>query len=189
MSESPAPPTSEPLEAALTSADESLRLNHWLPPQNGIVPRIRIGQRWVNMLWALPIGTAALIVLIAIAQSLRELPGVTAFIKRYPGIFPQANVAGRDGGIERRDLGCQFRLVVAEIGPQGFWQCLRPGKAAFVFEPLHGRHQLIGKAAMLDAVYAARSTIAQRALEQQRGRHLIGGQPFLSSGRSVNQGA
>ena len=46
MNESPAPSASEPLEAALTSADDRLRLNHWLPPQNGIVPRIRIGQRW-----------------------------------------------------------------------------------------------------------------------------------------------
>ena len=80
MNESPAPSASEPLKAALTSADDRLRLNHWLPPQNGIVPRIRIGQRWVNVLWALPIGTATLIVLIAIAQSLRGLPGVTAFI-------------------------------------------------------------------------------------------------------------
>ena len=80
MNESPVPSTSEPLEAALTSADDRLHLSHWLPPQNGIAPRIRIGQRWVNVLWALPIGTAALIALIAIAQSLRELPGVTAFI-------------------------------------------------------------------------------------------------------------
>jgi hypothetical protein len=38
------------------------------------------------VLWALPIGAAALVVLIAAAQSLRELPGVQAFIKNYPGI-------------------------------------------------------------------------------------------------------
>lgn len=76
----------KPLESALTGADDRLRLNHWLPPQNGIVPRIRIGRRWVSTLWALPIGAAALILLIAIAQSLRELAGVKAFIKHYPGI-------------------------------------------------------------------------------------------------------
>ena len=35
-------------------------LNHWMPPQDGIVPRIRIGKRWVNALWALPIGATAL---------------------------------------------------------------------------------------------------------------------------------
>ena len=42
------------------------------------------------MLWGLPIVTMALIVLIALAQSLRELPGVATFIKRYPGIAQQA---------------------------------------------------------------------------------------------------
>jgi len=61
-----------------------------LPPQNGIVPQIRIGSRWISVLWGSPIGTTALIVLIAIAQSLRELTGVTAFIKRYPGIAQAA---------------------------------------------------------------------------------------------------
>jgi methionine sulfoxide reductase catalytic subunit len=91
MSESPARPTAaEPLEAALTGADDRLRLNHWLPPQTGIAPRIRIGRRWINVLWALPLGVAVLIVLIAVAQSLRELPGVTAFIKHYPGISQTA---------------------------------------------------------------------------------------------------
>lgn len=49
MSEIPAVP--EPLEAALTGADDHLRLNHWLPPQNGIAPRIRIGRRWISALW------------------------------------------------------------------------------------------------------------------------------------------
>jgi sulfoxide reductase catalytic subunit YedY len=88
MSDTPAMP--EPLEAALTGADDRLRLNHWLPPQNGIVPRIRIGRRWISTLWALPIGAAAMILLIAIAQSLRELPRVAAFIKRYPGIAQAA---------------------------------------------------------------------------------------------------
>ena len=42
------------------------------------------------MLWGLPIGAAALIILIAIAQSLRELPSVKAFIERYPGIAQAA---------------------------------------------------------------------------------------------------
>ena len=61
MTETPAQPmTPEPLESALTGADDRLLLNHWMPPQAGIVPRIRIGQRWVSTLWALPIGAAAL---------------------------------------------------------------------------------------------------------------------------------
>lgn len=58
--------------------------------QAGIVPRIRIGERSVSTLWGLPIGAAALIVLVAIAQSLRELLSVQAFIKQYPGIAQAA---------------------------------------------------------------------------------------------------
>jgi len=78
--------TPEPLETALSGADDRLLLTHWLPPQEGIVPRVRFGRRWISVLWALPLGAAGLVVLIAIAQSLRELPGVQAFIKANPGI-------------------------------------------------------------------------------------------------------
>ena len=70
------PPSPEPLRAKLSDADDRIRLNHWMPPQQGIFPRIRIGSRWINTLWALPIGAAALLCLIALAQSLRELPSV-----------------------------------------------------------------------------------------------------------------
>jgi sulfoxide reductase catalytic subunit YedY len=57
MSDLPAQPmTPELLEGALTDADDRLLLNHWMPPQAGIVSRIRIGQRWVSTLWALPSG-------------------------------------------------------------------------------------------------------------------------------------
>jgi len=78
--------TVELLEGALTGADDRLRLNHWLPPQAGIVPRIRVGAWRFSVLSALPIGAAILIVLIAVAQNVRELPGVKAFITHYPGI-------------------------------------------------------------------------------------------------------
>lgn len=80
------PGAPEPLERSLSDADDRLLLNHWMPPQAGIVPRLRLGQRWISVLWALPIGTTALVVLIAIAQSLRELPAVKSFIVRHPGI-------------------------------------------------------------------------------------------------------
>src|ERR1700730_2819 len=74
----PQPPSTEPLRASLSDADDRLRLNHWMAPQQGIAPRIRIGRRWVNTLWGLPIGAAALLGLIASAQSLLELPLVAA---------------------------------------------------------------------------------------------------------------
>ncbi|MEO8926415.1 MAG: molybdopterin-dependent oxidoreductase [Caulobacteraceae bacterium] len=76
----------DPLAAALSDADDRLRLSHWLPPRAGIAPRVRIGQRWISTLWALPIGAAGLVILIAAAQSLRETSPVKAFIQRYPGI-------------------------------------------------------------------------------------------------------
>jgi len=41
----------DPIETCLNSADARVRLNHWLPPQAGVVPRIRIGQHWINVLW------------------------------------------------------------------------------------------------------------------------------------------
>jgi methionine sulfoxide reductase catalytic subunit len=87
MTETPEPTAfPEPLEASLTHADDRLLLSHWLPPQGGIAPRVRIGRRWVNIFWALPIGGAALMLLIALAQSLRALPGVQTFIRQHPGI-------------------------------------------------------------------------------------------------------
>jgi len=84
------PPSPEPLRASLSDADDRIRLDHWIPPQQGIAPRIRIGGRWINTLWALPIGAAALLCLIALAQSLREIPNVEAFIREHPGIAQSA---------------------------------------------------------------------------------------------------
>ncbi len=83
-------PPHDPLAAKLSAADDRILLSHWLPPQEGIVPRIRIGRRWVSTLWALPIGVAVLILLIAVAQSLRELPSIQGFIKEYSGIAQAA---------------------------------------------------------------------------------------------------
>ena len=87
----PAPPH-DPVEASLSPADDRVRLNHWLPPQAGVVPRIRIGQSWVNVLWALPIAFVLLVIGVAIAQALRQVPAVQEFLVRYPGI-PQSAVA------------------------------------------------------------------------------------------------
>jgi methionine sulfoxide reductase catalytic subunit len=75
----------EPTDSTLSSADDRIVLADWVPPREGIVPHVRIGTRWISLLWAIPIGAAALVVLIALAQALRELPAVQDFIKRYPG--------------------------------------------------------------------------------------------------------
>ena len=83
-------PPHDPIASTLSAADDRIVLSDWLPPQEGIVPRIRIGRRWISILWAIPIGAAALVLLIALAQSLRELPSVQAFIQEYPGIAQSA---------------------------------------------------------------------------------------------------
>ena len=80
------PPVHDPLAASLTQADDRVLLNHWLPPQAGIVPRIRFGSRWVNVLWALPVVFVLLVTGVAVAQALRTLPSVQAFLVRYPGV-------------------------------------------------------------------------------------------------------
>jgi len=83
-------PPHDPIASTLTTADDRIVLSDWTPPREGIVPRIRIGRRWISILWALPIGAAALVLVIALAQSLRELQSVQAFINAYPGIAQAA---------------------------------------------------------------------------------------------------
>jgi sulfoxide reductase catalytic subunit YedY len=83
-------PPHDPIASTLTTADDRIILSDWTPPREGIVPRIRIGRRWISILWAIPIGVATLVLLIALAQSLREFPSVQAFIEDYPGIAQAA---------------------------------------------------------------------------------------------------
>jgi methionine sulfoxide reductase catalytic subunit len=83
-------PPHDPIASTLSSADDRIVLTHWLPPQTGTAPQIRLGGRWFNLLWMIPIGAAALVILIAVAQSLRELPDIQAFIRTYPGIAQAA---------------------------------------------------------------------------------------------------
>lgn len=78
-------PPRDPLEMRLTTADDRIRLSDWTPPQAGVVPRVRIGKRWVNVLWIIPIVTAILIIGIAVCRELRTIPAVQEFIAQYPG--------------------------------------------------------------------------------------------------------
>ena len=78
--------THDPLEGALSAADDRVRLNHWLPPQAGVVPKVRFGRHWVNALWALPLIFTLLVIGVAGCQALRQVPSVQEFLVRYPGI-------------------------------------------------------------------------------------------------------
>ena len=80
----------DPLVTSLSAADDRIRLSTWLPPQTGVVPRFRIGRRWINILWAMPLVIVLLILGIAVAQQLRTMPGVQEFIVRYPGVPPSS---------------------------------------------------------------------------------------------------
>jgi len=82
--------THDPIEANLSPAGDRVLLNDWLPPQVGVVPKIRIGRHWFNVLWALPIGFVLAVIGVAMAQALRELPAVQDFLMRYPGVPPSA---------------------------------------------------------------------------------------------------
>jgi methionine sulfoxide reductase catalytic subunit len=78
-------PQQKTFETSLSSAEDHVHLSTWMPQQSGIVPRIRIGQRWINILWAIPLSVVLLILAIAFAQQLRTIPLIQNFILRYPG--------------------------------------------------------------------------------------------------------
>ncbi len=82
--------------AELTRGEESVNPATWagsVPIAQGIAPRLRVGQKWFNLLWLLPIGFLALIVAVAAAKGLRGTPAIERFIARYPGtIKPGAGV-------------------------------------------------------------------------------------------------
>ena len=81
----------DPLAAKLSAADDRILLNHWFRPLEGIVPRVRLGKRWISVLWALPLGFAALILVIALAQGLLEVPAVRRIRDtHHPGIAQAA---------------------------------------------------------------------------------------------------
>ncbi|MGH9487523.1 MAG: molybdopterin-dependent oxidoreductase [Terriglobales bacterium] len=72
-------------EEQLAKGEDYLNRKKWLPPQSGIIPRVRVAGWWINVLWAIPIGAVGLVICIAIAQELRTLPAVQHFIAAYPG--------------------------------------------------------------------------------------------------------
>ena len=82
----------DPLEARLSKASGSIRPSSWLPPQWGEVPRIRLGERRINVLWAIPLAFVILVLGIAVCQGLYETPWFQQFLARYPGIPIAAQV-------------------------------------------------------------------------------------------------
>lgn len=69
--------------------DQRIDLDDWaggLPQhEKAQVPAVRIGRRWVNSLWLLPIGFIGLLLAVAVAHQLRQYGWMQSFIERYPG--------------------------------------------------------------------------------------------------------
>jgi DMSO/TMAO reductase YedYZ molybdopterin-dependent catalytic subunit/thiosulfate reductase cytochrome b subunit len=135
----------DPIASTLSSADDRVELSHWLPPQQGVVPQIRIGRRWYSTLWALPLGAAGLVILIAVAQSVRELPSVRRFIAAYPGIAQAAPSV--DSGFPwwlqlQHSLNMLFMMFIIRAGiqiladhPRLYWtRDCTPGTEWFRFQ-------------------------------------------------------
>ncbi len=90
----PSPP--EVSAPNLTRGDDVVDVATWagsIPASSGVAPRARLGSRWFNLLWLLPIGFVGLLGCVAAAKGLRGMPSVQRFIAEYPGIDPR----GRDG--------------------------------------------------------------------------------------------
>lgn len=72
----------------LTTGEEVIDPSTWagaVPVAHGVAPRLRLGRRWFNLLWLLPLDLFAALVAVAIAQGLRQTETATSFINRFPG--------------------------------------------------------------------------------------------------------
>jgi methionine sulfoxide reductase catalytic subunit len=69
-----------------------------IPQVQGIAPRVRIGSsRWFNLLWLLPLGFVCLIVAVAAAKGMRNMPSVERFVARYPGTIETPDARANPG--------------------------------------------------------------------------------------------
>ena len=84
------PQAHDSLEARISRASDSIEPSTWLPPQWAQIPRIRIGKRWVNVLWILPLAFVILVLGIAVCQGLYDSQWFHGFAARYPGISKSA---------------------------------------------------------------------------------------------------
>ncbi len=75
-------------EVSLTKPSETIDVAEWagsIPQGGGTPPHVRVGRRWINLLWSIPIAVVLVVVLVAVAKGLRNMPSVAHFVHRYPG--------------------------------------------------------------------------------------------------------
>ena len=89
-----------------------------MPAAYGVAPRVRIGRGgWFNLLWLLPLGFVALVVGVAVAQGLRNIPEVQRFIARNPGVVTPHAHAGLPWWLNAQHfLNVFFMIFVIRCG-------------------------------------------------------------------------
>jgi DMSO/TMAO reductase YedYZ molybdopterin-dependent catalytic subunit/thiosulfate reductase cytochrome b subunit len=114
-----------PYRALLSRGEDVVDPQTWagsLPAAKGIAPHVRIGRsKWFNLLWLLPIGFVLLLILVAVAQGLRDMPSVQRFIVRNPGTLPSAQAAhpGLPWWVEAQHfLNLFFMIFIIRAGLQ-----------------------------------------------------------------------
>jgi DMSO/TMAO reductase YedYZ molybdopterin-dependent catalytic subunit/thiosulfate reductase cytochrome b subunit len=84
----PGPTPRRDFESSLTKPSDTIDVAEWagsIPQVGGTPPHVRVGRRWVNLLWSIPIAVVLVVVLVAVAKGLRNMPAVQDFVHRYPG--------------------------------------------------------------------------------------------------------
>jgi sulfoxide reductase catalytic subunit YedY len=116
-----------------------------LPAAEGVPPRVRIGrERWLNLLWLLPVGFVVLIVAVAAAKGLRNIPAVQRFIARNPGtVVPPGTRPGLSWWQDAQHfLNAFFMIFIIRAGlqiladhPRLYWtRHSTPGREWFRFQ-------------------------------------------------------
>ena len=84
----------------LTLGEDRIDPEMWagsIPQAKGVAPRVRVGSRWFNLLWLLPMGFVGLLLAVAAAKGLRNVDAVARFIDRYPGTIETAEAKANPG--------------------------------------------------------------------------------------------
>ena len=83
------PGAPDPLESSLTGRREGpITLDDWaggLAQNRAQLPSVRIGRRWFNSVWLVPLGIIGLVLSIAVVREMTRYGWYQDFITRYPG--------------------------------------------------------------------------------------------------------
>lgn len=143
------PPAPHDLGASLTKGSAIVDVADWagaIPQVGGIPPHVRIGRRWVNLLWAVPIALVLVLVAVAAAKGLRDVPAVQRFVARYPGTYaptPHPSYLGLPSWVRwQHFFNLFFMLFIIRAGvqiladhPRLYWtRHSTPGREWFRFQ-------------------------------------------------------